>query len=113
MENRDYTKEMIRGSFKELMKTRGLRAISFANYDRWANNTKKQLVHTVNLNLENGYIRFYAYHTNPNIKTRGEQIADVPLSLYKETYKRAKEILKNEGKIPSKQRRNILVGLYR
>ena len=113
MSNNRFQKELIRGSLKELMRTRGIRSISFANYDRWANNSDIKDVHTMNVNLENGYVRFYAYNENPNIKTRGKIIEDVSLKTYQNTYKRAKTILEHEEEIPSKIRRNILVPLYR
>lgn len=108
---KNYTKEFIRGSIKELLKARGLRSISFANYDRWANKKNTQEVHTVNYDIEKGYIRFYRYKENSH--KRGDMMHDVTLETYEKTYKRAKDILKHEKEIPYKVKRNILVGLYR
>lgn len=112
MEKNDYKKEEIRGSIKEIMRTRGLRSISIANYYKWKNNTKQNegWLHSIKLNIEDGYLYLYSFS---NGTQAGEKYKTVTLNMYNSAYKTVKDILNDEESIPCKVRRNILVKIAR
>jgi hypothetical protein len=116
MKNLDYKKEEYRGTIKQIMKVRGLRTISLANYNAWLENpvNEESGIHSLKLNLQDGYVNIYGYRrTKTNKLVCGDVIDNAPASLYKEAYDQVNEIIKNEARIPMKVRKNILVGLCR
>lgn len=116
MKTPDYAKEQYRGTIKQIMKVRGLRTISLANYEKWLDNDvdPKNAVYSLKLNLQDGYVNIYGYRVTKTGKYAcGDVIDNAPAALYKQAYDLVNEIIKNEAKIPSKVRKNILVGLSR
>lgn len=116
MKTPDYAKEQYRGTIKQIMKVRGLRTISLANYEKWLDNDvdPKSAVYSLKLNLQDGYVNIYGYRVTKTGKYAcGDVIDNAPAALYKQAYDLVNEIIKNEAKIPSKVRKNILVGLSR
>ena len=101
----DYKKELYRGTIKQIMKVRNLRAISIDNYLNWLGNVSHTDVHTVKLDIQDGYINLF--------NRQNEKIVDAPESLYAETYNTVMEIFDKEHMIPWKVKRNILVKLNR
>lgn len=105
----NYEKELYRGTIKQIMKVRGLRTISLSNYNEW-NGTKNEIgVHSLKLDVQNGYVNIYGYKNN----RCGEQINDVTAEMYAGVYKQVMDIINNEHAIPSKIKRNILVKVFR
>lgn len=105
----NYEKELYRGTIKQIMKVRGLRTISLANYNEW-NGTKNETgVHSLKLDVQNGYVNIYGYKNN----RCGDQINDVTAEMYSGVYKQVMDIVNNEHTIPSKIKRNILVKVFR
>jgi hypothetical protein len=43
----NYEKELYRGAIKQIMKVRGLRTISLANYNKWLGVTDNKIIHSV------------------------------------------------------------------
>ena len=78
----DYNKEQSRGTLKQIMKVRGLRTISIANYVNWLNSNGKSAnvpaVHSLKLDLQDGYINAYGWNGNKC----GEKIEDLSASDY-------------------------------
>lgn len=112
----NYDKEEYRGAIKQIMKVRGLRTISLANYDKWIGRAVdyKTEPHSLKLNLQDGYVNIYAYkRMESNRLICGDIIDNGSAELYKNAYEKVKEIIANEGKIPSKVKKNILVSLCR
>ena len=116
MKKLDYKKEEYRGTIKQIMKVRGLRTISLANYNEWLENpvNEESGIHSLKLNLQDGYVNIDGYRrTKTNKWVCGDIIDNAPASLYKEAYDMVNEIITNEARIPGKVRRNILVSLAR
>ena len=112
----DYNKEQYRGTLKQIMKVRGLRTISIANYINWLNgfkglNLPQSSVHSLKLDLQDGYINAYGWKGD----RCGEKIDDFPADGYRYALAVVNDILEleNQGKIPYNVRRNILVKMCR
>ena len=108
----NYKKELYRGYIKQIMKVRGLRTISLDNYHKWLQRKNLVGVHSLKLDIQDGYINAYRY----NDKGRcGAVINDAPVDMYADVYTIVNEILARESKneIPTKVKRNILVNLSR
>ncbi len=103
--NYDYKKELYRGTIKQIMKVRNLRSISVYNYLNWKGIAPLSNVHSVKLDIQDGYINLF--------NKQNEKIEDAPENLYAETYKTVMEIFEKENTIPWKIKRNILVKLTR
>ena len=52
----NFHKEQIRGTIKQLMKVRGLRSISIANYNKWKMKEKNKWLHSLKLDIQDGYL---------------------------------------------------------
>ena len=111
--NFDYNKEQSRGTLKQIMKVRGLRTISIANYVKWLNDNGATLsnpnVHSVKLDLQDGYINAYGWKGNKC----GEKIEDLSSEGYANVLETVRSILADEGNIPYRVRRNIFVKMCR
>ena len=113
----DYQKEQYRGTIKQIMKVRGLRTISLANYNDWkgvATNPNTD-VHSLKLDLQDGYVNIYGYgKTSKGRTVCGQMLEDeVASTAYKSAYNQVMEIISKEKEIPYKVRKNILVKLAR
>ena len=106
----NYEKELYRGTIKQIMKVRGLRTISLDNYNKWLKRPNTTGVHSLKLDIQDGYINAYQYSNSGRC---GLMIADAPTELYAGVYQQVNEILEHEGEIPTNVRRNILVKLSR
>ena len=106
----NYEKELYRGTIKQIMKVRGLRTISLDNYNKWLKRQNTTGVHSLKLDIQDGYINAYQYNNNGRC---GTIINDAPTELYASVYQQVNEILECEGEIPTNIRRNILVKLSR
>lgn len=116
MKTLNYQKEQYRGTIKQIMKVRGLRAISLSNYNKWAGNTEDAVngVHSLKLDLQDGYVNIYGYTYNKSGNlTCGEAVQDASEELYRTAYKQVMDIIANEKNIPYRVRKNILVRLAR
>lgn len=113
-QNFDYRKEEYRGTLKQIMKVRGLRTISIANYINWLRGEGYDVddcpVHSLKLDVQDGYINAYTYGTNGRC---GAKIDDADTREYRCARKLVTDLLKREYEIPAKVRRNILVKLCR
>lgn len=111
----NYQKEQYRGTIKQIMKVRGLRTISLANYNNWkGNEVDENGVHSLKLDLQDGYVNIYGFKKNSkNNYTCGNIVQDAPMELYHSAYDQVMQLLSEETQIPSKVRRNILVRLAR
>ena len=111
----DYKKEQARGTLKQIMKVRGLRTISIANYYNWAKKNGVRMnyptVHSLKLDIQDGYINAYGW----NGTKCGEKIEDLSTSEYLNILGVVYEMISKEesGKIPYKERRNIFVKVCR
>lgn len=106
----NYEKELYRGTIKQIMKVRGLRTISLDNYNKWLKRKNTTGVHSLKLDIQDGYINAYEYANNGRC---GSIINDGTTDLYANIYEQVNEILNRESEIPTKVRRNILVKLSR
>ena len=72
-------------------------------------------VHSLKIDIQDGYVNAYGFGTTKNGKRvcSTEAIQDASADFYKKVYDSVMTIVANEGKIPSKVRRNILVPLAR
>ena len=79
----DYNKEQYRGTLKQIMKVRGLRTISIANYINWLNANGEKLevpsIHSLKLDIQDGYINAYGW----NGKKCGGKIEDFSADGYR------------------------------
>lgn len=113
----DYEKEQCRGTLKQIMKVRGLRTISLANYFRWlygknANASQFSKVHSLKLDLQDGYINAFGYASDA--RSCGDKISsENETSIYQSAMEAVNSLLNVEDKIPYKVKRNILVKLSR
>ena len=111
--NFDYQKEQYRGTLKQIMKVRGLRTISIANYIKWlkstGNNLEYPTVHSLKLDLQDGYINAYGWKGNKC----GEKIEDFPTEGYRYALAVVNDIISKEYTIPYNVRRNIFVKMMR
>lgn len=109
-------KEQCRGSIKQIMKVKGLRTISLANYAAWKglDINPSEDIHSLKIDIQDGYVNAYGYGTECNGKYRcGNIIEDATEIQYKKAYESVLEIIENQGAIPTKVKRNVLVGLSR
>ena len=115
--NTNYAKEEYRGTLKQIMKVRGLRTISIANYDKWAGNQQDiNGIHSLKLDIQSGYLNIFGYRLAN--KSKRPMCSDVAIDnasaeMYKNVYQRVMNILENENNIPTKERKNILVRVAR
>ena len=111
----NYQKEQYRGTIKQIMKVRGLRTISLANYNAWKGNTPgANGIHSLKLDIQDGYLNIYGYRLNGKGNLAcGEAIQDAPESLYEKAYRQVMNLIGDEAKIPYSVRKNILVKLAR
>jgi hypothetical protein len=111
--NFDYNKEQSRGTLKQIMKVRGLRTISIANYVNWLNangsNLSRPKVHSVKLDLQDGYINAYGWNGN----RCGEKIEDLSANDYAAVLLFVNNALNKEVEIPYRVKRNIFVKMCR
>lgn len=115
MKNLNYQKEQYRGTIKQIMKVRGLRTISLANYNAWKGqeNDVTNGVHSLKLDLQDGYLNIYAYKQNSVKPACGLEIEDASVDTYRSAYEQVMSLIKDEHAIPYKVRKNILVKLAR
>ena len=113
----NYGLESYRGSIKQIMKVKHLRAINFRNFVTNYLNSETNLnyldelnLHSVKYDVMSGYIDLYSNGTNGKC---GPKIVDAPIELYKNAYLLLSDILRCEKDIPYKVRRGILVSVYR
>ena len=112
----DYKKELYRGTIKQIMKVRGLRCISVSNYNRWKGTPEGESgIHSLKLDVQNGYVNAYGYHTckNNRLVCSQEAIQDAPAEFYEKAFNVVMEIIQNEPFIPYSVRKNILVRVAR
>ena len=113
----NYKKEEYRGTIKQIMKVRGLRTISLANYNDWAGveNDYEGGVHSFKINIQDGYVNAYGFGTTKKGKRvcSTEAIQDASADFYKKAYDNVMTIIANENSIPPRVRRNILVPVSR
>lgn len=113
----DYEKELYRGTIKQVMKVRGLRAINLHNYRTWKSSMDETLpntvesVHSIKLDIQDGYINAYASSKSP--LRCGDKIENVSAEDYSRLFSEVNAILADESRIPSKARRNIMVKVCR
>lgn len=115
MKSLNYQKEQYRGTIKQIMKVRGLRTISLANYNAWkGNEVNEDGVHSLKLDLQDGYVNIYGFKKNSKNKlVCGDAVQDASVEFYKNAYEQVMSLLTEEYMIPSKIKRNILVRLAR
>lgn len=115
MKTLNYQKEQYRGTIKQIMKVRGLRTISLANYNVWKGmEPGANGIHSLKLDIQDGYLNIYGYQVNGKGNlTCGQAIQDAPESLYEKAYKQVMNLINDEAKIPYRVRKNILVKLAR
>lgn len=113
----DYQKEHYRGTIKQIMKVRGLRTISLANYNEWKGKKVdfNNGVHSLKLDLQDGYVNIYGYgKTSKGRTVCGQMLEDnVASAAYREAYEQVMNLISEEQNIPYKVRKNILVKLAR
>lgn len=111
--NIDYNKEQSRGTLKQIMKVRGLRTISIANYINWLNSNGKKVaqndVHSLKLDLQDGYINAYGWSGNKC----GEKIEDLSAEEYTNVLSIVQNMLVDESVMPYRVKRNIFVKMCR
>ena len=109
----NFRKEQIRGTIKQLMKVRGLRSISIANYYKWKMKEKNKWLHSLKLDIQDGYLYLYGFRKSENDSRAGERLENLSIDQYNEAYTQIMDILADEDKIPSNVKRNILVKIAR
>lgn len=109
----NFHKEQIRGTIKQLMKVRGLRSISIANYNKWKMKEKNKWLHSLKLDIQDGYLYLYGFRKSENDSRAGERLENLSIDQYDEAYRQVRNILADEDKIPSNIKRNILIKMSR
>ena len=109
----NFHKEQIRGTIKQLMKVRGLRSISIANYNKWKMKEKNKWLHSLKLDIQDGYLSMYGFRKSENDSRAGERLENLSIDQYDEAYRQVRNILADEDKIPSNIKRNILIKMSR
>ena len=109
----NFHKEQIRGTIKQLMKVRGLRSISIANYNKWKMKEKNKWFHSLKLDIQDRYLYLYGFRKSENDSRAGERLENLSIDQYNEAYTQIMDILADEDKIPSNVKRNILVKIAR
>lgn len=90
MKTPNYQKEQYRGTIKQIMKVRGLRTISLANYNKWVNEASVNGVHSLKLDIQDGYMNIYGYSKSGRC---GDVINDAPAELYESVFNQVNDIL--------------------
>lgn len=113
----NYQKEEYRGTLKQIMKVRGLRTISLSNYNAWRGNEQDvNGIHSLKLDLQSGYLNIFGYRKaikSGKLMCDTQAIENASADTYKKVYNQVMDILKEEGNIPAKVRKNILVRMAR
>ena len=111
----NFRKEQIRGTIKQLMRVRGLRSISISNYEHWKNkeSNNNQWLHSLKLDLQDGYLYFYGYRDVVGDTRAGKRLEDLSMEQYSYASNQVESILNDEAEIPSNLKRNILVKMAR
>ena len=113
----DYQKEQYRGTIKQIMKVRGLRCISFSNYNRWRGLPDGAGgIHSIKYDVQDGYINAFPFeriYKNGRPVCSQTAIQDASADFYKHAYDLVMEILTNESKSPYAVKKNILVRVAR
>lgn len=111
----NFRKEQIRGTIKQLMRVRGLRSISISNYEHWKNkeSNNNQWLHSLKLDLQDGYLYFYGYRDVVGDTRAGKRLKDLSMEQYSYASNQVENILNDESEIPSNLKRNILVKMAR
>lgn len=113
----NYKKEEYRGTIKQIMKVRGLRTISIANFNDWAGieNDTENGIHSFKIDIQDGYVNAYGFSRTKKGKfvCGKDAIQDAGDLFYKTAYDKVMDILSREENIPPKIRRNILVSVCR
>lgn len=109
----NFHKEQIRSTIKQLMKVRGLRSISIANYNKWKMKEKNKWLHSLKLDIKDGYLYMYGFRKSENDSRAGERLENLSIDQYDEAYRQVRNILADEDKIPSNIKRNILIKMSR
>lgn len=111
----NYQKEQYRGTIKQIMKVRGLRTISLANYNLWKGGQPgANQIHSLKLDLQDGYVNIYNYgYTAKGKPVCGEAIQDASTDIYQLAYNQVMSLIADEYNIPYRVRKNILVKLSR
>jgi hypothetical protein len=110
----NYVKFQIRGAIKEIMRNYGIRTISFKNYFDYLGITPTiNDIHSLRYDIMNGYIKAYGYKKGDSLRRCGEPIESISNDEYKEIYNILENLITNTHKIPSKQKRNIIVKVNR
>ena len=109
----NFRKEQIRGTIKQLMKVRGLRSISITNYNKWKRQEENQWLHSLKLDIQDGYLYMYGFRKSENDSRAGERLENLSIDQYDEAYRQVRNILADEDKIPSNIKRNILIKMSR
>lgn len=109
----NFHKEQICGTIKQLMKVRGLRSISIANYNKWKMKEKNKWLHSLKLDIQDGYLYLYGFRKSENDSRAGERLENLSIDQYDEAYRQVRNILADEDKIPSNIKRNILIKMSR
>ena len=111
--NFDFNKEQSRGTLKQIMKVRGLRTISIANYVKWLNENGNEVaypfIHSLKLDLQDGYINAYGWKGNKC----GGKIEDLSSEGYANALVTVRRMLVDEENIPYRVRKNIFVKMCR
>ena len=111
--NFDYNKEQSRGTLKQIMKVRGLRTISIANYVNWLNangyNLNRPNVHSLKFDIQDGYINAYGWNGN----RCGVKIEDLSSEEYTNVLNVVQNMLVDESRMPYRVRRNVFVKVAR
>lgn len=109
----NFRKEQIRGTIKQLMKVRGLRSISITNYNKWKKQEESQWLHSLKIDIQDGYLYMYGFRKSRNDNRAGKRLENLSLDQYDEAYAQVRNIFEDEDKIPSNVKRNILVKIDR
>ena len=115
MKQPNYKKEEYRGAIKQFMKVRGLRSISIENYNRWKNLPSDGEIHSIKLDIMNGYVNAYGYGytRGGRLVCASDAVLDGSEAFYHRAYDKVKAILADEQNIPYRVRKNILVRVSR
>ena len=115
MKKHNYEKFQVRGAIKEIMRNYGLRSISIKNYFDYTGDVTDVLkdVHSVKYDIMNGYIKVHNFKENDVKRRCGDAKETVSNDTYKAIYNVLDSLVKGEGKIPFKVKRNIMVKVNR
>jgi hypothetical protein len=109
----DFHKEEVRGALKQLMKTRGLRTISLENYNQWKKSEAKPWLHSMKIDIQDGYIYFYGYKADGRTNRAGQRLENLSTEYYDDAYRQVINVMNDEAIMPSNVKRNVLVKVSR